>query len=116
MLLEPSKKTKESVETAPTEEGNVETVPAEECDQPVNLEVGKFAALRLHKYDDEVPQLARILSIGEMEVNIEWWIGGWSNNWSPWKTRGVINTESVHRNAIIMAPILLSLIGSQKKQ
>ena len=43
-----------------------------------------------------------------MEVNIEWWIGSWSNNWSPWKTRGVINTESVHRNAIIMAPISLT--------
>ena len=77
---EPSKKTKESVEIVPTEEANVETIPAGERDQPVNLEVGKFAALRLHKYDDEIPQLAKILSIGDMEVNIEWWIGSWSNN------------------------------------
>lgn len=58
------------METALTEEANVETVPAGECDQPVNLEVGKFAALRLHKYDNEIPQLARILSVGDM--NIEW--------------------------------------------
>ena len=36
------------METALTEEANVETVPAGECDRPVNLEVGKFAALRLH--------------------------------------------------------------------
>ena len=76
----------------------------------MNLEDGKFAVLYLHKYDDEIPQKYddEILSIGDMEVDIEWWIGSWSRNWSRRKTRGVVNTESVHRNAIIMAPISLT--------
>ena len=100
----PAKKAKE---TAPTEEISDETVHAEERGS-VNLEVGKFAALRLKKYDDEIPQLAKICSIGEMDVSIEWWMGTWSNNWSPWKTCGVTNTESVHRNAVIMAPVSLT--------
>ena len=60
------------MDTAPEEEANLETVPTEERDQPVNLEVGQFAALRLHKYDDEIPQLAKILSVSDMEVNVEW--------------------------------------------
>ena len=74
------------MDTAP-EEANLETVPTEEHDQPVNLEVGQFAALCLHKYDDEIPQLAKILSVSDMEVNVEWWIGGWSNNWSDLRSR-----------------------------
>ena len=53
-------KRNESVDTAPEEKANLETIPTEECDQPVNLEVGQFAALHLHKYD-EIPQLANIL-------------------------------------------------------
>lgn len=68
------------MDTAPEEEANLETVPTEERDQPVNLEVGQVAALHLHKYDDEIPQLDKLLSVSDMEVNVEWWIGGWSNN------------------------------------
>ena len=51
------------MDTAPKEEENLETVPTGEHDQLVNLEVGQFAALRLHKYDNDIPQLAKILLV-----------------------------------------------------
>ena len=44
------------------------------------------------------------MSIDELEVNIEWWIGGWTKTWNQWKTKGQVNTATVHKNAIIMAP------------
>ena len=70
--------------------------------------VGKFAALRLKKYDDEVPQIAKVKTITNLEVTVEWWIGRWGDTWTEWKQQGKAVEETVHQNAIIMAPIELS--------
>lgn len=81
------------------------TVSSDTNKKPV---VGKFAALRLKKYDDEVPQLGKVTAIDDLEVNVEWWIGRWTDTWTVWKQRGKPVTEAVHKNGIIMAPIELS--------
>lgn len=75
---------------------------------PVIPLVGEFAALRLKEYDDEIPQIAKVLSVSDLEVSIEWWIGGWNQTWNQWKTKGQPNTATVHKNAVIMAPFLLT--------
>ena len=90
------KKRSEEIEPSPCAEVNKK--PA----------IGKFAALRLKKYDDEVPQLAKVKAIDDLEVHVEWWIGRWSDTWKEWKQQGKLVTETVHKNAIIMAPIELS--------
>ena len=47
-------------------------------------------------------------TITDLEVTIEWWIGRWGDTWTEWKQRGKPVAETVHKNAIIMAPIELS--------
>ena len=70
--------------------------------------IGKFAALRLKKYDDEVPQIAKVTAINDLDVDVEWWIGRWRDTWKEWRQQGKLVTETVHKNAIVMAPIELS--------
>ena len=70
--------------------------------------IGEFVALRLKKYEDEIPQVGKVVGMNDLELDIEWWIGGWGINWTQWKTRGQPNIETVHKNAIIMAPIVLT--------
>ena len=70
--------------------------------------VGAFGALCLVKYDDEIPQIAKIVLLTELAATIEWWNGGWTATWTQWKTKGVPNTETVSRNAIVMIPIKLT--------
>ena len=95
----------------PTETADTSiTTPGAQTDTnpPVNIEIGHFAALRLKEYDDEVPQIARVMAIRELDLDIEWWIGRYNDTWNQWKTRGQPNVQTVHKNAIIMAPISLS--------
>ena len=63
--------------------------------------IGDFVALRLAKYDDEVPQVAKVVKIDEMEVTVQWWMGSFSDCWREWKDRNVVVEETFHRNAII---------------
>ena len=69
---------------------------------------GDFVALRLVKYDDEVPQLAKVEAVTEMDVTIQWWTGRYRDVWTEWKVRGTVVTETVPRNAIIKGCIKLS--------
>ena len=91
------------------------TTPGAQTDTnpPVNIEIGHFAALRLKEYDDEVPQIARVMAIRELDLDIEWWIGRYNDTWNQWKTRGQPNVLTVHKNANIMAPISHVLTGCQ---
>ena len=87
---------------------------------PATYSVGEscwdFCCTVSQKYDDEIPQVARMISIAdEEEVTVEWWIGGWSKTWVQWKTKGVPNTEVVHKNSIIMTPIELTNSNRLKK-
>ena len=102
----PAPKRKQRKNPPTTSESPVSESPttSEPTSVPVVPLIGEFAALRLKEYDDEVPQIAKVVSIDELEVNIEWWIGGWTKTWNQWKTKGQVNTATVHKNAIIMAP------------
>ena len=40
-----------------------------------NAICGMMVATRLAKYFDEIPQMGRIVSIGETDFTIAWWIG-----------------------------------------
>ena len=84
-------------------------------EEPPKKEINrsKFAALRLAKYNDEIPQIGKIIDIQEFNVTIEWWIGTYSTNWMPWKSNGQLNLETVHENAIIMT---LELAKTQRIQ
>ena len=98
--------------TNPTSDTATETITtpgtATETNPPINIEIGHFAALRLKEYDNEVPQIARVTAVRDLDVDIEWWIGRYNDTWNQWKTRGQPNLQTVHKNAIIIAPILLS--------
>lgn len=63
---------------------------------------GDFVALRLSKYDDEIPQIGRVVAVDEMDVTIEWWIGSYNTTWICWKKeKGEPIIETVPKNAVI---------------
>jgi len=68
-------------------------------------EVGQFVALRLAKYDDEIPQIAKVVRIDGSNVTVEWWMGSFSDNWREWKEKNKVIQETFHRNAIIKSGI-----------
>ena len=69
---------------------------------------GTFVALRLAKYDDEIPQLAKVVSVSDMDVRIEWWTGRYRDVWTEWKVKGKVVQETFPRNAVIRSSISLS--------
>ena len=64
--------------------------------------VGDFVALRLVKYEDEIPQIAKVVRKDGFDVTVEWWVGTYSNLWTEWKEKKQVVKETVPRNAIIM--------------
>ena len=42
---------------------------------------GDFVALSLFKYEDEIPQIGRVVAVDEINVTIEWWIGSYHTTW-----------------------------------
>ena len=66
---------------------------------------GDFVALRLAKYDDEIPQLAKVEAVSDMDVTIQWSTGTYGDVWTEWKVRGVVITETVPRNAVIKSSL-----------
>lgn len=62
---------------------------------------GEFVALRLVKYNDEEPQIAKIESVSETDVVIQWWTGLYHGVWTEWKVRSKVVTETVPKNAVI---------------
>ena len=68
-------------------------------------EIGEFVALRLAKYDDEVPQIAKVVALDELNVTVQWWMGSFSDNWREWKENKKVVEETFHRNAIIKSGI-----------
>ena len=78
------------------------SVTQSEGDLTTQLWPGRFVALRLDKYKDEEPQLAKIESISsEMDVVVQWWTGAYYDVWTEWKIRSKVVTETVHKNAIL---------------
>lgn len=71
-----------------------------------SVKIGDFVATRLSKYDDEIPQIGRVLEIMELDVTIEWWIGRYSSTWNVWKTNDEPNKETIPKNAIIRILVL----------
>ena len=69
---------------------------------------GSFVALRLVKYDDEVPQLAKVVRVSDMDVTVDWWTGRFRDVWTEWKVKGKVVRETYPRNAIIRGSITLS--------
>lgn len=68
----------------------------------------KFAALRLIKYSDEIPQIGMVVKVTDLEVEVEWMLGSYASVWTPWKPKDKSNIERVHRNAVIMSGIELT--------
>lgn len=62
-------------------------------------------ALRLHKYKDEIPQIARIVRITDFEITIEWWVGTFHGIWIEWKERGRVIKETFPKNAVLSTNI-----------
>lgn len=71
-------------------------------------EVGQFVALRLVKYDDEVPQIAKVVGLDDMDVTVQWWLGRYHENWREWKKKDRVVEEKLPRNAIIKSGITLT--------
>ena len=53
------------------------------------LQYGSFVAVFLPKYNDEIPQIGRIVSLPSegSELDVEWFTGTYSGVWTPCKTR-----------------------------
>ena len=66
-----------------------------------SYKAGMMVALRLARYFDEIPQIGKIIELTESDVTVEWWIGGYSNPWVPWKKKNEPISETFHRNAIL---------------
>ena len=69
---------------------------------------GTFVALRLAKYDDEIPQLAKVVSVSDMDVTVQWWMGRYRDVWTEWRVKGEVVQETFPRTAVIRSSILLS--------
>ena len=78
------------------------------CHIPENLSSGKMVALRLVKYFDEIPQIGKVVSVSDMEVTIEWFIGSYSDVWISWKRNNKVVKETVPKNAVIYSDIDLT--------
>ena len=65
--------------------------PSEITELLQSTQVGQFAAMKLKKYNDEIPQIGKVKNVREKEIQVEWWIGRWNNTWRMWKTRGAVN-------------------------
>ena len=55
-----------------------------------------------------MPQLAKVETMTDMDVTIQWWCGRYHDVWTEWKVRGTVMTETVPRNAVIKGSISLS--------
>lgn len=66
-----------------------------------NVCVGDFVALRMAKYDDEIPQIARVTAVQDLDITVEWWIGRYHDTWREWKANGATVSESLPLNAVI---------------
>ena len=89
------KKVKKTVDVNPPIE-QAKPVRSNDCCE------GDFVALRLSKYEDEIPQIGRVVAVDEMNVTIEWWIGSYRTTWICWKKNsGEPIKETVPKNAVI---------------
>ena len=59
------------------------------------------------KYD-EAPQIAKVVGLDDMDVTVQWWLGGYSDNWREWKNKNVVIEEKLPRNAIIKSGIVFT--------
>ena len=67
-------------------------------------------ALRLVKYDDEEPQIAKIESLSsETDVVIQWWTGTYHDVWTEWNIRSHVVTETVPKTQLLS--VALNLVG-----
>ena len=70
----------------------------------LELEEGQFVAVYCPKYV-ELPQIGRVLSVDDSNVEVEWWLGTYSGTWRVWKTREAqkytIVTEILPRVAVL---------------
>ena len=60
-----------------------------------------MVSLRLHKYELDIPQIGKIVSLNTLDVTVEWWIGSYSSTWIQWKEKGTVIEETFPRNAIL---------------
>lgn len=78
-----------------------QTSQEKNCDQnktqDVEIRTGNLVATTLAKYEDEIPQIRRILKVDNMNVTIEWWIGRYSSTRNVRKTNGEPNTEKLSK-------------------
>ena len=82
------------------------TSPLEEITPEIGkAALGEFVALRLSKYDDEIPQIGKVVSISEQDVLIQWWIGSYYDTWREWREKNQPVQEKMHRNSIIKSGI-----------
>lgn len=102
--MEIGKKRKQTKEKAQKKRKSTATTPSEmpqaDTSSKPELWPGQFVALRLVKYDEE-PQIAKVESLSEMDVVIQWWTGLYHDVWTEWKVRSKVVTECVPKNAII---------------
>ena len=68
--------------TLDTATGTITTPGIATETNPINIEIGHFVALRLKEYDDEVPQIARVTAIRDLDVDTGWWIGQYNDTWN----------------------------------
>ena len=65
--------------------------------------VGEYVALKCFKYKDFLPHIAKLSSIDETTVQVEWLDGTYSGTWAYWKDRGKVIIETFPRRALIGA-------------
>ncbi len=95
-----SKKTSSTQRTLPATEKYL--TPVEDIEKEQNpMKIGSMVALRLHKYEDEIPQIGKVVEVAELDVTVEWWVGTYHSTWIEWKERGQVIQETFPQNAIL---------------
>ena len=64
-----------------------------------------MVALRLHKYELDVPQIGKAVELSDMDVTVEWWHVNYSSVWIEWKEKGKVIVETFPRNAVLCCEI-----------
>ena len=111
-----TKKAQKKQKTVSTSQSVTNTPPSEVEATNSRLWPGEFVALRLVKYKEEEPQIAKIQSVLETGVVIQWWTGLYHDVWTEWKVRSKVVTETVPKTAIIKSGIELSRSNRLSKE
>ena len=71
------------------------------------IKVGDFVSFKMQKYEDEIPQIGKVIVYDGRKITVEWWTGTYSTTWTECRQKGTILTEELDVEAVLQ-PVTLT--------